>query len=296
MKNIVIVVLILLVALASGSLFVVREGERAIVIQFGKVQRDDQTGDTRVFEPGLHPKIPFIDSVKKLDARIQTLDDGADRFVTEEKKDLIVDSYVKWRIEDFARYYLSTGGNKLQAEALLKQKVNNGLRSEFGTRTIKQIVSGERSALMDQAMQQASTSSDELGIEIVDVRVKQINLPTEVSNSIFQRMRAERAAVAREHRSEGQEQAEVIRADIDAKVTVMLADAERNARQVRGEGDALAAQIYASAYSKNADFYSFLRSMDAYRNSFDSKQDILVVEPDSEFFRYMNSSEGRKDN
>ncbi|WP_018984199.1 protease modulator HflC [Salinimonas chungwhensis] len=296
MKNLVVVVLILLIALASGSLFSVREGERAIVIQFGKVQRDDQTGDTRVFEPGLHFKIPFIDSVKKLDARIQTVDDRADRFVTEEKKDLIVDSYVKWRIDDFARYYLSTGGNQLQAEALLKQKVNNGLRSEFGTRTINQIVSGERSALMDQAMQQASTSSDELGIEIVDVRVKQINLPTEVSNSIFQRMRAERAAVAREHRSEGREQAEVIRADIDAKVTVMLADAERNARQVRGEGDALAAQIYASAYAKNADFYSFLRSMDAYKVSFDSKQDIMVVEPDSEFFRYLNSSSGRRDN
>ena len=233
MKNLAIAVLVLLVVLASGSLFVVTEGERAIVIQ-----------------------------------------------------------YVKWRIDDFARYYLSTGGNKLQAEALLKQKVNNGLRSEFGTRTIAQIVSGERSALMNQAMEQASTSSDELGIEIVDVRVKQINLPTEVSNSIFQRMRAERAAVAREHRSEGQEQAEVIRADIDAKVTVMLADAERNARQLKGEGDALAAEIYADVYSKNADFYSFLRSMDAYKASFNNKQDVMVIAPDSDFFRYMNASKG----
>ncbi len=295
MKNLSIIILVILAVLASGSLFQVREGERAIVIQFGKVQRDDATGETVVFEPGLHFKIPFIDSVKKLPARIQTLDDQADRFVTAEKKDLIVDSYVKWRIEDFATYYLSTGGNKLQAEALLKQKVNNGLRSEFGTRTISQIVSGERTALMDQAMKQASTSSNELGIAIVDVRVKQINLPTEVSNSIFQRMRAERAAVAREHRSEGQEQAEVIRADIDAKVTVMLADAERNLRQVRGEGDALAAEIYADAYSQNADFYSFLRSMDAYKQSFSSKQDILVVEPDSEFFRFMNAKGGRSD-
>lgn len=292
MKNLLIVVFVLLVLLASGSLFAVKEGERAIVIQFGKVQRDDATGDTKVFEPGLHFKLPFIDSVRVLDARIQTLDGSPDRFVTSEKKDLIVDSYVKWRIDDFARYYLSTGGNKLQAEALLKQKVNNGLRSEFGTRTIAQIVSGERSALMNQAMEQASTSSDELGIEIVDVRVKQINLPTEVSNSIFQRMRAERAAVAREHRSEGQEQAEVIKANIDAKVTVMLADAERNARQLRGEGDAIAAQIYAEAYSKNADFYSFLRSMDAYRNSFNSKQDVMVIAPDSDFFKYMNQSKG----
>ncbi|MDY6974844.1 MAG: protease modulator HflC [Pseudomonadota bacterium] len=292
MKNLLIAVFVLLVLLASGSLFAVKEGERAIVIQFGKVQRDDATGDTKVFEPGLHFKLPFIDSVRVLDARIQTLDGSPDRFVTSEKKDLIVDSYVKWRIDDFARYYLSTGGNKLQAEALLKQKVNNGLRSEFGTRTIAQIVSGERSALMNQAMEQASTSSDELGIEIVDVRVKQINLPTEVSNSIFQRMRAERAAVAREHRSEGQEQAEVIKANIDAKVTVMLADAERNARQLRGEGDAIAAQIYADAYSKNADFYSFLRSMDAYKESFNSKQDVMVIAPDSDFFKYMNQSSG----
>ncbi len=292
MKNLLIAVFVLLVLLASGSLFAVKEGERAIVIQFGKVQRDDVTGDTKVFEPGLHFKLPFIDSVRVLDARIQTLDGTPDRFVTSEKKDLIVDSYVKWRIDDFARYYLSTGGNKLQAEALLKQKVNNGLRSEFGTRTIAQIVSGERSALMNQAMEQASTSSDELGIEIVDVRVKQINLPTEVSNSIFQRMRAERAAVAREHRSEGQEQAEVIKANIDAKVTVMLADAERNARQLRGEGDAIAAQIYADAYSKNADFYSFLRSMDAYKKSFNSKQDVMVIAPDSDFFKYMNQSKG----
>lgn len=292
MKNLLIAAFVLLVLLASGSLFAVKEGERAIVIQFGKVQRDDATGETRVFEPGLHFKLPFIDSVRHLDARIQTLDGTPDRFVTSEKKDLIVDSYVKWRIEDFARYYLSTGGNKLQAEALLKQKVNNGLRSEFGTRTIAQIVSGERSALMNQAMEQASTSSNELGIEIVDVRVKQINLPTEVSNSIFQRMRAERAAVAREHRSEGQEQAEVIKANIDAKVTVMLADAERNARQLRGEGDAIAAQIYADAYSKNADFYSFLRSMDAYKQSFNSKQDVMVIAPDSDFFKYMNKSNG----
>ena len=294
MKNLLIAVAVLFVILLSGSLFVVSEGERAIVIQFGKVQRDDATGETRVFEPGLHFKLPFIDSVRRLDARIQTLDDVPDRFVTSEKKDLIVDSYVKWKIADFAKYYLSTqGGNKLQAEALLKQKVNNGLRSEFGARTIAQIVSGERSALMNQAMEQASESSKELGIQIVDVRVKQINLPNEVSNAIFQRMRAERAAVAREHRSEGQEQAEVIRADIDAKVTVMQADAERNARQVRGEGDALAAQIYATSYSKNPDFYSFLRSMDAYRKSFNGKDDVMVLSPDSDFFKYLNNSKGK---
>jgi membrane protease subunit HflC len=292
MKNMIVAILVILGVLASGSLFVVKEGTRAIVIQFGKVQKDSGTDITKVFAPGLYFKVPFIDTVRHLDARVQTLDDAPDRFVTSEKKDLIVDSYVKWRIDDFERYYLSTGGNRLQAEALLKQKVNNGLRSEFGTRTIPQIVSGERSELMNEAMEQASESSDELGIEIVDVRVKQINLPLEVSNSIFQRMRAERAAVAREHRSEGQEQADIIRAEIDARVTIMLADAERKARQMRGQGDAEAASIYANTYSKNPEFYSFLRSMDAYRSSFNSKQDVLIVDPSSDFFNYLNNQNG----
>jgi membrane protease subunit HflC len=294
MKNFILVIIVALGALVFSSLFVVQEGDRAIVIQFGKVQRDSETTQTVVFEPGLHFKLPFIDRVVKLDARIQTLDEVADRFVTSEKKDLIVDLYVKWRIRDFAKYYLATGGFKDNAEILLQQKVNNGLRSEFGTRTISEIVSGERSELMDEAMAQAADSSDQLGIEIVDVRVKQINLPIEVRNYIFQRMRTERDAVAREHRSEGKEKAEFIKAEMDAKVTVMLADAERNARKLRGEGDAEAAQIYAQTYTKDPEFYNFLRSMDAYKTSFSSKQDVLVIEPDSDFFKYMNSKTGNK--
>jgi membrane protease subunit HflC len=293
MKNFIAIIIVALGLLVFGSLFVVEEGNKAIVIQFGKVQRDSETGDTTVFEPGLHLKLPFFDRVVRLDARIQTLDEVPDRFVTAEKKDLIVDLYVKWKIEDFAKYYLATGGIKSSAEILLQQKVNNALRSEFGTRTIQEIVSGERSELMDEAMTQASTSSDELGIMIIDVRVKQINLPLEVRNFIFQRMRSEREAVAREHRSEGKEKAEFIKADIDAKITVMLADAERNLRKLRGEGEAQAAQIYAETYTKDPEFYSFLRSMDAYKKSFSSKQDILVVEPDSDFFRYMKNPSGK---
>lgn len=294
MKNLTIAIIILFVILSFGSVFVVQEGTRGIAIQFGKVKRDTETNETIVFGPGLHLKLPFLDSVKHLDARVQTLDDAPGRFVTAEKKDLIVDSYVKWRIKDFAQYYLATGGGKKDlAEALLKQKVNNGLRSEFGTRTIPEIVSGERSELMDEAMQQASESSDELGIEIVDVRVKQINLPLEVSNSIFERMRAERTAVAKEHRSQGQEQSEIIRSEIDRRVTVMLADAARNARKLRGEGEAEAAQVYAETYSKDPEFFSFLRSMDAYRASFNSKQDVLILEPDSDFFRYMKDAKGK---
>ena len=293
MKNFIALIIVALGLLISGSLFVVEEGNKAIVIQFGKVQRDSETDVTKVFEPGLHLKLPFFDRVVNLDARIQTLDEAPDRFVTSEKKDLIVDLYVKWKIEDFAKYYLATGGIKASAEILLQQKVNNGLRSEFGTRTIQQIVSGERSELMDEAMEQASSSSDELGIEIIDVRVKQINLPLEVRNFIFQRMRTEREAVAREHRSEGKEKAEFIKADIDAKITVMLADAERNLRKLKGEGEAQAAQIYAETYTKDPDFYRFLRSMDAYKTSFSSKQDVLVIEPDSDFFRYMKNPTGK---
>jgi membrane protease subunit HflC len=293
MKNFSIIGVILIVILGFGSVFVVKEGNKAIVIQFGKVQKDS-TGETRVYDPGLHLKVPLIDKVRQLDARVQTLDDRPGRFVTSEKKDLIVDSYVKWRINDFAAFYLATsGGNRALAESLLKQKVNNGLRSEFGTRTISEIVSGERSEIMDQALAQASESSDELGILVVDVRVKQINLPTEVSSSIYQRMRAEREAVAREHRSEGREKADVIRADVDARVTIMLADAERNARKLRGEGDAGAAKIYADTYTKDAEFFSFLRSMDAYRASFNSKQDLLIVEPDSDFFKYLKNTTGK---
>lgn len=292
MKNFIGVIVIVLAFLVYGSLFVVTEGQKAIVIQFGKVQRD--TNDTTVvFEPGLHFKLPIFDRVVTLDSRIQTLDEVPDRFVTAEKKDVIVDLYVKWKIKDFAKYYLATGGIKASAEVLLQQKVNNGLRSEFGTRTISQIVSGERSELMDEAMTQASSSSDELGIEIVDVRVKQINLPPEVRNYIFQRMRTERDAVAREHRSEGKKKAEFIKADMDAKITVLLADAERNARKLKGEGEAHAAKIYADSYTKDPEFYSFLRSMDAYKASFHDKSDVMVLEPTSDFFRYMKGQKGK---
>jgi len=273
--------------LVTSSVFIIYEGERGIVFQFSKIKRDSATDQMMVFEPGLHFKIPFIESVRKLDARIQTLDEAPDRFVTSEKKDLMVDSFVKWRIIDFSTYYLRTGGSVDNARALLKQKVNNGLRTEFGNRTIKDIVSGDRDAIMQKALESAESSREELGIEVVDVRIKAINLPTEVSNSIYERMRAERTAVAKEHRSQGQEQAEIIRATIDAKITVMLAEAQKDAFTVRGEGDAEAAKIYADSYSKDAEFYSFYRSLEAYENSFNSKSDIMVVKPDSDFFNYL---------
>lgn len=288
MKNFTLITVIAVLLVFISALFVVPEGQRAIVIQFGKIQRDAQN-NVVVYEPGLHFKLPMIETVRKLDARVQTLDDSQDRFVTAEKKDLLVDSYVKWRIADFGAYFLATGGNTAQAEVLLKQYINNGLRTEFGARTIPEIVSGERTQLMQSALQQAGAASKELGIEVVDVRVKQINLPQEVSSSIFARMEAERHAVAREHRSKGMEEAEIIRADVDARVTVMLADAERSSRTVRGEGDAEAAKVYADAYNKNAEFFSFVRSLDAYKNSFKSKDDVMVIQPDNDFFKYMKS-------
>ena len=293
MKKLAIGVIAVAAMVCFSSIFIVDEGQKGIVVQFGKVKRVD-SGEPRLYEPGLHFKVPLIDQVRKMDARIQTIDSQADRFVTSEKKDLIIDSYVKWKIEDFSKYYLATGGgNKIQAEDLLKRKINNGLRSEIGNRTIKDIVSGERSTVMEDALKKMARSS-ELGIKVVDVRIKQINLPVEVSSSIYQRMRAERTAVAREHRSQGREQAEILRADIDRKVTVMIADAESNARQLRGEGDAEAARIYADSYKKDPEFFSFVRSMEAYRKSFAGGNDLMVLKPDSEFFRYLKSPHGNK--
>jgi len=287
MKNFIVTTASLLFVLIVSSVFVIPEGQRGIVFQFSKIKRDGATGEMRIYEPGLQFKIPLIEKVRKLDARIQTLDEAPDRFVTSEKKDLMVDSYAKWRIVDFSTYYLRTTGDIDNARALLKQKINNGLRTEFGSRTIKEIVSGDRDAIMAKALESAASSREDLGIEVIDVRVKAINLPTEVSNSIYDRMRAERTAVAKEHRSQGQEQSEIIRATIDAKVTVMLADAQKKAQEVRGEGDALAASIYANAYNKDAEFYKFYRSLEAYENSFNNKSDIMVVKPDSEFFNYL---------
>ncbi|GAA4499658.1 protease modulator HflC [Pseudaeromonas paramecii] len=293
MKRIVLAGAAVIALIFASSVFVIKEGERGIVLQFGKVKRMADSTEPLVYEPGLHWKVPLIDDVRKLDARIQTLDGQEDRFVTSEKKDLIIDSYVKWRIEDFAKFYLATGsGSRLQAEALLKRKINNGLRSEIGSRTIKDIVSGERTEVMEEALKRMARSS-ELGIRVVDVRIKQINLPLEVSNSIYQRMRAERNAVAREHRSQGREKAEFIRADIDRRVTVMIADAERNARKLKGEGDAEAARIYADSYKQNPEFFSFLRSLEAYRKSFNSGGDVMVLKPDSDFFRYFASDTGK---
>jgi len=288
MNKFLILPIVLFLAFISSA-FVVEEGQHGIVMQFSKVKRDAE-GLPVAYPPGLHFKFPVIDSVRVMDTRIQTLDDKADRFVTSEKKDLIIDSYVKWQIDDLAVYYLATGGNKLQAEALLKRKINNGLRNEIGSHTLIDIVSGKRGEVMETALKRMARSS-ELGIKVVDVRIKKINLPDEVSNSVYKQMRSEREAVAKEHRSQGQEKSEVIRANIDRKVSIMLATANKNALEVRGTGDAESAQIYADAYSQDAGFFAFLRSMQAYEKSFSSKDDVMVLSPDSEFFKFMNTKD-----
>jgi membrane protease subunit HflC len=285
------VVFIALIFTLLSSVFTVQEGNRAVVSRFSKLIKDD--GLTRVHSPGIHFKIPFIDKPRFMDARIQTLDGQPDRFVTAEKKDLMVDSYVKWRILDFEKFYLATGGgNKTTAESLLESKINNGLRSEFGSRKIREIVSGSRDELQQEALKSAYDSAQDLGIEVVDVRVKQINLPREVSESIFQRMRAERLAVAKEHRSQGKEQAEILKAEADARITIMIAKAEKNALTTRGDGDAQAASIYAKVYNKAPRFFSFMKSLDAYKNSFSNYEDVMVVSPDSDFFQFMKHSKG----
>ena len=292
MRKFLLPIIVVIAAVLYSSVVVVTEGTRGIMLRFNKVQRDAEN-KVVVYEPGLHFKLPLIDSIKVLDARIRTLDGSATRFVTVEKKDLLVDSYVKWKISDFGRFYTATGGGDYnQASSLLSRKVNDRLRSEIGTRTIKDIVSGTRGELMagaKKALNSGQDSTSELGIEVVDVRVKQINLPDEVSSSIYQRMRAERDAVAREHRSQGKEKAAFIQADVDRKVTLIIANAEKTAQELRGEGDATAAKIFAEAFGKEPEFYSFIRSLKAYESSFANSDNLLILKPNSDFFRFMQS-------
>ncbi len=292
MRKFLPALIVVILAVIYSSVVEVQEGTRGIMLRFGKVLRDSDN-KVVVYQPGLHFKVPFIEKLKVLDARIRTLDGTADRFVTIEKKDLLVDSYVKWRISNFGRFYTATGGGDYRLAAnLLRRKVNDRLRSEIGSRTIQDIVSGTRGELMAGAKKALNTGADsaaDLGIKVIDVRVKQINLPDEVSSSIYQRMRAERDAVAREHRSEGKEKAAFIQADVDRKVTVILATANKQAQALRGEGDAMAAKLYTDAFSKYPQFFSFMRSMEAYQASFKNKGNLMIVKPDSDFFRYMQT-------
>ena len=282
-----IVLLALTLVVAQSSLFVVSEFERGIKLRFGELIEGD-------IQPGLHFKAPFFDNVRIFDARVLTVDAQPASFFTVEKKRLIVDSYAKWRIAIVETYYTTTGGIESVAQNRLANRVNNGLRNQFGTRTLNEVVSGERDLLMKNITDDLnSTVLDSLGIEVVDVRVKRIDLPQEVSSQVFRRMTAEREKEARELRSTGKEKAEKIRASADRERTIELANAYRDSEELRGEGDAEAAGIYADAYQKDPEFYSFVRSLNAYKSTFSNKGDIMLLEPDSDFFKYLNKQDVR---
>ncbi|MEZ8132293.1 MAG: membrane protease subunit HflC [Polaribacter sp.] len=287
MSNLLKVAVFFLVVLVgvSNTLYVISEFERGITLRFGQLIEAD-------IQPGLHVKIPFLDDVRRFDARILTVDAQPASFFTVEKKRLIVDSYAKWKIANVETYYKATTGLERNAENRLAKRINDGLRNQFGTRTLREVVSGERDLLMKNITQELNTSvRDELGIEIVDIRVKRIDLPQEVSSQVFRRMTAERDKEAQELRSTGKEKAEKIRASADRERTIELANAYRDAEELRGEGDAKAASIYAEAYQQDAEFYSFIRSLNAYKAAFSSKGDIMLVEPDSQFFKYLKQKE-----
>lgn len=267
----------------GSSIFTVDQRQHAIVFQLGEV-RDV------IAEPGLYLKWPMIQNVRYFDKRILTLDSvEPERFITSEKKNVLVDSFVKWRIVDPKLYYISVAGDEARARTRLAQTVNAGLREEFGKRTVHDVVSGERDKIMEQMREKADLDARKIGVQIVDVRVKRVDLPSEVSESVYRRMEAERKRVANELRSQGSAEAEKIRADADKQREVIVAEAYRDAQKVKGEGDAKAASIYAQAFGQNPEFYSFYRSLEAYRNSFKTKNDVLVVEPNSDFFKYMKS-------
>lgn len=290
MKNLgaVLLGLIAVLLLASLSAFTVDQREYALVFRLGEIISVKKT-------PGLYFKVPMVDNVRYFDNRILTLNwVEPDRFITSEKKNVLVDSFVKWRITDPAKYYVSVKGDELQAERRLSQTVNDGLRAEFGKRTIHDVVSGERSQIMEILRQRADRDSRQMGIQVLDVRLKRVDLPQEVSESVYQRMEAERKRVANELRSQGAGAAEKIRADADRQREIIIAEAYREAQRTKGEGDAKASEIYAQSYGKNPEFYSFYRSLEAYRNSFKSKSDVLVLEPNSDFFKYMRDAGGHK--
>ncbi|RUM75714.1 MAG: protease modulator HflC [Candidatus Thioglobus sp.] len=262
-------------------MYTVSETQTAIKLRLGEIVTVENT-------PGLKFKTPFVNNVVKFDNRIQTLDTPAERFLTGEKKNVIVDSYVKWRIVDAEQFYKSMGGNMVRTNNRLAQIIKTGLKSEFSKRTIADVVSGERSEIMANILQMANKDIVEFGIKIIDVRIKRIDLSQEVSNSVYRRMQAERQRVAKEFRSKGAEEAEIIRAAADKKRTIILANAYRDSEIIRGEGDAVSANNYAQAYNKNADFYSFYRSLESYKKSFGQNNDIMVLNPNTEFFRHFN--------
>ncbi len=279
MKNLIAPIVVVLAILVGSSVFTVREDQYAVLFRLGEIQRSD-------FEPGLHFKLPLVNNIVKFDRRILNLASRQERFLTSEKKDVLVEAVVKWRIADVRDFYTATRGDELRAQQTLGQIVKDRMRDEFNKRTLRQVVADQRDEMMANLRTAASSAAESLGIEVVDVRIKRIDLPEQVTEAVFARMRSERAQVANKLRSSGAQMGEQRRAEADRKVQVLLAEAEREAQQLRGEGDARAAEIYAQAYSKDAEFYAFHRSLEAYRQSFKQQGNMLVLDPESEFFEY----------
>ena len=274
---------IALLLILGASMFVVDQRQNAIVFRLGEVVSIKN-------DPGLYFKVPLLDNVRFFDVRILTIDTAEpERFLTSEKKNVLVDLFVKWRITDVRNYFTSVGGDEMRAQTRLLQTINDGLRAEFGNRTVHDVVSGERDKIMDLMRKKANEDASKIGVEVLDVRLKRVDLPQEVSESVYRRMEAERKRVANELRSTGSAESEKIRADADKQKEVILAEAYRDAQRIKGEGDAKASAIYAKAYEINPEFYAFYRSLEAYRASFKSKSDVLVLEPNSDFFKYMKS-------
>lgn len=287
-KSIIIgVVGLVLLAVLSASLFIVPEQQTAILLRLGKIVDSE-------FKPGLHIKMPLVQNVVMFDRRIQTLDAKPEHFLTSEKKFVVVDSFVKWRIGDVAQYYRSTTGNIATTSRLLGERINAALRDEFGQRTIQEVVAGDRTEIMEELAKKADEGASDLGVEIVDVRIKKIDFPPEISSRVYERMQTERERVARELRAQGAEAAERIRADADRQKTEILAEAYKEAEIIRGEGDALSAKAYADAFNRNAEFYAFWRSLNAYRDVFKSGGSMMVLDPESEFFRYFSNQKGNE--
>ncbi|MDR2093342.1 MAG: protease modulator HflC [Azoarcus sp.] len=280
--------LLILLALASMVLFVVDQRQYAIVFEFGEVKEI-------IKEPGLKFKLPIIQNVRYFDRRILTMDTSdPKRFLTSEKQNVIVDYFVKWRIADPKLYYQAVAGDEARAIIRLNQAVDAGLREEFGRRTVQEVISGERDTIMRQMSERANKEAQPIGVEIVDVRLKRVEYPDEVSGNVYSRMKAERTRVANERRSRGAADAEKIKADADRQRDVIVAEAMREAQQIKGEGDAKAAAIYGEAYGQDPEFYSFYRSLEAYRASFASKEDVIVVAPDADFFKYLKGPQGKR--
>lgn len=282
MKNLLVSIGGIILITLFLSAYTVDQRERAILFQFRQIVDAD-------IPPGLHFRVPFMNSVSKFPTQILTMTSKSEQFLTGEKKSVTVDFFVKWRIKDVSNFYRSTGGGRIgDAENRLEQLIKDGLRNEFSRRTIQDVLSADRDKMMQGLESKYNDVAHQLGVEIVDVRVSRIDFPDTVSNSVYERMRSERERVAQDFRSRGQEEAEKMKAAADRQATIILADAYKAAEKIRGEGDAKAAEIYAQAYQQDAEFYSFYRSLGAYRNALGKQGDVMVVEPDSEFFRYFN--------